>query len=86
MGTAVMELAVSSEMLDGEAVLIGKEESFKQGNVWDELAHRLRLAGHDAEAVCEGGEELDLSRYLSEDTLKYLDSIKLDDSWAANDE
>jgi hypothetical protein len=84
MGTAVLD--ETSALLDKNAVLIRTETLFSKKNVWDELAHRLQLAGHDAEAVCEGVDELDLSRYLDNDTLKYIDSVQLVDNWDNNNE
>jgi len=64
MGAAVL-VKETGVMESEDDVWSGEEDLADKGNVWDALAHRLRLAGHDAVAVCEGdgGDEL----------LKYFD-------------
>jgi hypothetical protein len=64
MGTAVLTGKPGISL--GEKVRSGKEDSPKQENVLERVARRLRLAGHNAGAVCE--------RCDAEDTLECLKS------------
>jgi hypothetical protein len=79
MGTAV--LAEEPGVLLDREIWSGKEDAPKHENVFERVAHRLRLDGHDAEVVYEDDEGFDFAKYLGEDAVKYLDSLPPVTEW-----
>jgi len=80
MATAVLDRPGIS--LSKEEYLLGKEKKLPktEKNIFEKLAKHYQSLGYNAVAVYENPDDLDLSKYLSEETLKYLDTIDLDEN------
>jgi hypothetical protein len=79
MGTAVMEPEVSNEIdILGNGVILENEENISENeSMFERLARQLRLEGHDVVLVEEDDDDLDIDKYLSEKTRKYLELMEL---------
>jgi hypothetical protein len=79
MGAAVLEeadvLLVPKDIFVGGGV----EDLPSKESVLEGVVRRLRLKGHDAEYVIEDDGDLDISKYLGEESLRYLDAMELDE-------
>jgi len=69
---------------DGTGIEVGGELWSKMNPI-TRAAHRLWLDGEDV-YIAHEEDDLDYSKYLSADTLKYLDSIELDENWRNKNE
>jgi hypothetical protein len=78
MGTATLNKIGSLRDKKG---LRGREIGPTDGkSAFERVAHRLRLEGHDATFVEENDDDLDISKYLSEESMKYLALKKLNNT------
>jgi len=77
MATAVLD--ETDVLLSNKAILGEKKDSPETENVFEWIANRYRSLGYNAEFIDEDPDELDFSKYLSKESLKWLDTIVLDD-------
>jgi len=71
---------MATAVLGKTGVLPGKESIYGEGetqpetmSVLERIVHKYRAMGYDAEYVIEDGDDLDFSKYLSEDMMKKLE-------------
>jgi len=76
MTTAVLN---ETDVLLGEESIFGEEKSSPENeNVFEQIAKHYQSLGYNAVCVHEDEDDFPWDKYLSKETIKYLDTIVLD--------